>query len=89
MGLAAASFLRPAFAATAQLRFEDNPYTLGIASGSPRSDSVVLWTRLAPKPLEGGGMGSDNVEVAWEVAHDEKFAFYQIGFRCCDEASPP
>jgi hypothetical protein len=23
------------------------------------------------------------------VAHDEKFAFYQIGFRCCDEASPP
>jgi len=74
VGLAAASFLRPAFAATAALRFEDNPFTLGIASGSPRSDSVVLWTRLAPKPLEGGGMGPDSVEVAWEVAHDEKFA---------------
>jgi formylglycine-generating enzyme required for sulfatase activity len=23
------------------------------------------------------------------VAHDEKFAFYQIGFRCCEDARPP
>jgi alkaline phosphatase D len=32
-----------------------NPFTLGVASGSPRETSVVLWTRLAPKPLQGRG----------------------------------
>src|SRR5688572_19240650 len=32
------------------------PFTLGVASGDPTPTGVVLWTRLAPKPLEGGGM---------------------------------
>src|SRR5258706_224718 len=27
------------------------PFTLGVASGDPLSDGVVLWTRLAPAPL--------------------------------------
>src|SRR5450830_586382 len=27
------------------------PFTLGVASGSPRQDSVVLWTRLLPGQL--------------------------------------
>ena len=31
-----------------------NPFTLGVASGSPKDDSMVLWTRLAPDPLNGG-----------------------------------
>ena len=31
-------------------------FTLGVASGEPRPDGVVLWTRLAPDPLAGGGM---------------------------------
>ncbi len=35
-----------------------NPFTLGVASGNPKDDSVVLWTRLAPVPLSGGGMGT-------------------------------
>ena len=35
--------------------------------------SVVLWTRLAPEPLEGGGMPTANVEVSWEVATDRTF----------------
>ena len=30
-----------------------NPFTLGVASGEPLSDGVVLWTRLAPDPLAG------------------------------------
>jgi phosphodiesterase/alkaline phosphatase D-like protein len=34
----------------------DDPFTLGVASGDPTPDGIVLWTRLAPKPLEGGGM---------------------------------
>lgn len=52
--------------------FETDPYSLGVASGDPLPDSVILWTRLAPKPLEaGGGMPDESVEVAWTVATDE------------------
>ncbi|MEX2449501.1 MAG: alkaline phosphatase D family protein [Rhodospirillales bacterium] len=51
----------------------DNLFSLGVASGDPLSDSVVLWTRLAPKPLEpGGGMPLKPVDVAWEIFEDEK-----------------
>ena len=56
------------------LAFASDPFTLGVASGSPREDSVVLWTRLAPRPLEGGGMPDSPVAVDWQVAEDEKFA---------------
>ncbi|MGH2641090.1 MAG: PhoD-like phosphatase N-terminal domain-containing protein, partial [Actinomycetota bacterium] len=28
------------------------PFTLGVASGDPSADGFVLWTRLAPRPLE-------------------------------------
>lgn len=45
-------------------------FSLGVASGDPTATSVVLWTRLAPDPLNGGGMGSESVEVRWEVATD-------------------
>lgn len=54
--------------------FASDPFTLGVASGSPREDSVVLWTRLAPRPLEGGGMPDSPVAVDWLIAEDEKFA---------------
>ena len=44
------------------------PFTLGVASGDPRSSSVVLWTRLARKPLQpDGGMGDRSVRVEWQV----------------------
>ncbi|MGH7962928.1 MAG: alkaline phosphatase D family protein [Candidatus Binatia bacterium] len=50
------------------------PFTLGVASGDPLQDSVVLWTRLAPNPQEpGGGMSNQDVLVHWEVADDEQF----------------
>jgi alkaline phosphatase D len=45
-------------------------FTLGVASGDPDARSVVLWTRLAPDPLNGGGMGHRPVRVRWEVAFD-------------------
>jgi alkaline phosphatase D len=48
-------------------------FTLGVASGDPLPDGVVLWTRLAPYPLNGGGMPSQSVGVDWEVAADESF----------------
>ena len=54
--------------------FAADPFALGVASGEPTSDGVVLWTRLAPSPLEpGGGMPQEAVEVTWEVADDEAF----------------
>lgn len=51
--------------------FKSYPFTLGVASGDPTDTGVVLWTRLAPSPLEGGGMGTDSVEVSWQIAEDE------------------
>ncbi|MFF4605316.1 alkaline phosphatase D family protein [Streptomyces sp. NPDC001339] len=55
-------------------KITENPFTLGVASGDPQPGSVVLWTRLAPRPYEsGGGMPNARVEVRWEVAHDERF----------------
>ncbi|MFN5199338.1 MAG: alkaline phosphatase D family protein [Planctomyces sp.] len=54
-------------------RFADNPFTLGVASGDPTSDGVVLWTRLAPEPLQGGGLPPENYPVRWELAEDEGF----------------
>lgn len=50
---------------------KDYPFTLGVASGDPSPSGVVLWTRLAPDPLNGGGMPPENIEVRWVVAHDE------------------
>lgn len=47
-------------------------FTLGVASGDPWPDSVVLWTRLAPDPTNGGGMPPQPVQVTWELASDEK-----------------
>lgn len=52
------------------------PFTLGVASGDPHPDGVVLWTRLAPEPLaeDGrGGMPSYDIAVDWQVAEDERF----------------
>jgi len=54
--------------------FTAYPFSLGVASGAPRPTSVVLWTRLAPEPLNGGGLGDETIPVRWEVAHDERFA---------------
>jgi alkaline phosphatase D len=53
-------------------KFSAYPFSLGVASGDPLPDGVVLWTRLAPRPLEpGGGMVPAAAEVAWEVCDDE------------------
>jgi alkaline phosphatase D len=54
--------------------FTGYPFTLGVASGSPSTTGVVLWTRLAPEPLGGGGAGAEAIVVRWEVAEDEGFA---------------
>lgn len=75
-GLAAigAAAAMPPTAGTAGARrpsFTRDPFQLGVASGDPDSQGVALWTRLAPEPLQGGGMSADPVEVRWEVSEDE------------------
>jgi alkaline phosphatase D len=61
-----------------------SPFALGVASGSPRPDGFVLWTRLAPQPLiaEGdpgtaadigrGGLAQSpgDIEIGYEIASD-------------------
>jgi alkaline phosphatase D len=59
----------------AQPIFPDYPFQLGVAAGDPLPNGFVIWTRLAPKPLqEHGGMPSLGVAVRWEVSEDEHFA---------------
>ena len=53
-----------------------DPFTLGVASGEPIPDGVVIWSRLAPFPLASdgrGGMPARAVGVEWEVSTDERF----------------
>ncbi len=57
---------------TDRARFTADPFQLGVASGDPNHDGFVLWTRLAPHPLEqGGGMPTEFVPVRWEIAGDD------------------
>ncbi|HKY67439.1 MAG TPA: alkaline phosphatase D family protein [Acidimicrobiales bacterium] len=51
----------------------DDLFALGVASGDPLPNAVVLWTRLAPAPLDGGGMPGAPVPVRWEVSEHESF----------------
>ncbi len=55
-------------------RFSSYPFTLGVASGDPTPGGMVLWTRLAPDPLRGGGMPHAPLEVEWTIAEDELFS---------------
>ena len=65
--LLGASLSLPAF--TRHARAVDTPrFALGVASGHPRPDTVVLWTRLTGDDLP------PRVPVQWELAHDEGFA---------------
>ncbi len=51
---------------TTTLPLGSDPFSLGVASGDPLSDSVILWTRLLPtEPLP-----DTDIEVDWEVATD-------------------
>ena len=54
--------------------FPREVFTLGVASGDPLADRVILWTRLAMDPgVAGGAMGSGDIDVEWEVALDDRF----------------
>jgi len=55
------------------IELSGDPFTLGVASGDPDAVGVVLWTRLAPDPLQGGGMPADDVPVTWEISATDDF----------------
>ncbi|MFI5755534.1 alkaline phosphatase D family protein [Streptomyces sp. NPDC051569] len=56
-------------------KISTDPFTLGVASGDPRPDGILLWTRLAPSPYEAdGGLPAERVSVRWEVAGDTSFS---------------
>jgi alkaline phosphatase D len=64
------AFVRHSLANT----FTSDPFTLGVASGCPRPDGIVLWTRLAPDPLQADAMDPVPMRVDWRIAEDEAFA---------------
>lgn len=75
-GVSLAAILGMSGGATAMVNedgeFESDPYTLGVASGDPLPNSVIIWTRLAPNPLDpSGAMPDENFTVEWTVATDE------------------
>lgn len=49
------------------------PFSLGVASGSPLPDAVVIWTRILYDPLNAAAMPAVALPVRWEVADDEHF----------------
>lgn len=63
----------PGWRGDPRYRGQSYPFTLGVASGDPLPDGVVLWTRLAPEPAAGGGMAPERVTVGWEIAGDDAF----------------
>jgi len=66
LGLGAGLAAAPLFVRHA--RAADVPrFALGVASGRPRPDAIVLWTRLTGADLPEG------VEVRWQLADDEGF----------------
>jgi len=59
---------------TTRPKLADYPFTLGVASGDPTPTGAVIWTRLAPKPLDpDGGLEGQRIVTAWQVAEDEQF----------------
>ncbi len=83
LGILTASGILPWRASAAEMRprnlidaprFPTPPFTLGVAAGDPDASGFVIWTRLAPLPLQpDGGMMMAPVLVAWEVAADPDF----------------
>jgi alkaline phosphatase D len=51
--------------------WKTSPFQLGVASGTPRHDSVVIWTRLIVSDEDRQGLAGDVVAGRYEVYADE------------------
>ena len=69
--------LAPPLLAQPRLRpaaFHKDPFLLGVASGYPSTNGMVLWTRLITDLLAPDGeLGNDDIEVGFEIALDSDF----------------
>jgi alkaline phosphatase D len=75
-GLAAAGLARSTATAApdAGSAGRQSVFLHGVASGDPRPDAVVLWTRATPTPASTPGSGvGPAVTVEWEVAREADF----------------
>jgi alkaline phosphatase D len=68
--LAAFAASCPAFS---QSRLSRYPFALGVASGSPRPTSIVLWTRIVTDALGADPLLPSALPVRWEIAEDDAF----------------
>jgi alkaline phosphatase D len=50
------------------------PFSLGVASGSPLPDAVVIWTRILHDPFNAAVMPPLAYGVRWEMAEDQRFS---------------
>src|ERR1700677_1113128 len=76
VAVAAPAVLRHALAQS----HPNGPFGLGVASGAPRSDGFVLWTRLVTDPLSTdleaprGVTAAADMPVGYEIATDPEMA---------------
>lgn len=66
----------PALAATRLKKpdFRTTPFRLGVASGYPTEDGMILWTRLVPEPIVDPALDDpDDIELIFEIARDADF----------------
>lgn len=50
-----------------------DPFQLGVASGDPLPNGVILWTRLVRDPADARSVPARAVPVEWQVARDDRF----------------
>lgn len=62
------------------------PFSLGVASGSPLPDAVIIWTRILHDPLNAAATPAIAFSVRWEMAEDENFR--RIAAKGTASASP-
>lgn len=56
--------------AVADPGWQGDPFQLGVASGDPLHDRVILWTRLCPDPVDVAQTPAEEVELVWELGAD-------------------
>jgi alkaline phosphatase D len=54
------------------IKFVDYPFKLGVASGDPLPDGFVIWTKLAPVPMDPLATQQVPIKVEWYVAEDRE-----------------
>jgi len=79
-GLATVCAPARAAAAGTDTAFTSDPFTLGVASGWPTEQGAVIWTRLAPQPMQdNAGLDPVAITVRWELTEEGAASPVQSG----------